>query len=199
LWLAREFAPAVVVLDIMLPGLSGYEVCRQLRRSGSAVPVLMLTAKDGEYDEADALDLGADDFLSKPFSFVVLLAHLRALLRRSVPDRSPELTVGDLRLDPATRRCFRGGTQVELTPREFALAELLARRKGQVVARGEIVEQVWDADVAGDSNVVEVYIGYLRKKIDQPFGVRSVQTVRGVGYRLQEGTRPGDPGDLGAG
>jgi len=131
--------------------------------------------------------------LSKPFSFVVLLAHLRALLRRSVPDRSPELTVGDLRLEPATRRCFRGQAQVDLTPREFALAELLARRKGQVVTRGEIVEQVWDADVAGDSNVVEVYIGYLRKKIDQPFGFRSVQTVRGVGYRLQEGTRPGDP------
>jgi len=191
LWMAREFDPAVVVLDIMLPGLSGYEVCRQLRRSGSAVPVLMLTAKDGEYDEADALDLGADDFLSKPFSFVVLLAHLRALLRRSVPDRSPELTVGDLRLDPATRRCFRGQVPVDLTAREFALAELLARRQGQVVTRGEIVEQVWDADVAGDSNVVEVYIGYLRKKIDQPFGVRSVQTVRGVGYRLQEGTRPG--------
>jgi len=127
LWMAQEFDPAVVVLDIMLPGLSGYEVCRRLRQSGSHVPILMLTAKDGEYDEADALDLGADDFLSKPFSYVVLLAHLRALLRRAPSDRAPELRVGDLRLDPATRRCFRGSQEVALTPREFALAELLVR------------------------------------------------------------------------
>jgi len=164
LWMAQEFDPAVVVLDIMLPGLSGYEVCRRLRQSGSHVPILMLTAKDGEYDEADALDLGADDFLSKPFSYVVLLAHLRALLRRAPSDRAPELRVGDLRLDPATRRCFRGSQEVALTPREFALAELLARRQGQVVSRQDIVEQVWNADVGMDSNVVDVYIGYLRRK-----------------------------------
>lgn len=191
LWMAREFDPAVVVLDIMLPGMSGYEVCRQLRLCGSAVPILMLTAKDGEYDEADALDLGADDFLSKPFSFVVLLAHLRALLRRAASDRSPELKVGELRLDPATRRCFRGRCEVHLTPREFAFAEFLARRKGEVVTRSEIVDQVWNADVGVDSNVVEVYVGYLRRKLDEPFGVRTLQTVRGVGYRLGEGNGHG--------
>jgi two-component system OmpR family response regulator len=186
LWMAQEFDPAVVVLDIMLPGLSGYEVCRRLRRAGSRVPILMLTAKDGEFDEADALDLGADDFLSKPFSFVVLTAHLRALLRRGAGGRAPHIAVGDLRLDPASRRCFKGGTEVRLTAREFALAELLARRHGEVVTRGEIIEQVWDADVAGDSNVVEVYVGYLRKKLDQPFGSHMLQTVRGAGYRLEE-------------
>lgn len=184
LWMAQELDPAVVVLDIMLPGLSGYEVCRQLRRSGSQVPILMLTAKDGEYDEADALDLGADDFLSKPFSYVVLLAHLRALLRRAPSDRAPDLQVGDLRLDPAARRCFRGEHEVTLTAREFALAELLARRQGQVVSRQEIVEHVWNADVGMDSNVVDVYIGYLRRKLDAPFGVQTIQTVRGAGYRL---------------
>ncbi len=194
LWMAKEFDPAVVVLDIMLPGLSGYEVCRQLRQGGSAVPILVLTAKDGEYDEADALDLGADDFLSKPFSFVVLTAHLRALLRRGTGDRAPELAVGDLRLDPASRRCFRGVTEVHLTAREFALAELLARRHGEVVSRRDIIEQVWDSDVAGDSNVVEVYVGYLRRKLDQPFGSHLLQTVRGAGYRLeQERAAPDEP------
>lgn len=190
LWMAQELDPAVVVLDIMLPGLSGYEVCRRLRASGSRVPILMLTAKDGEYDEADALDLGADDFLAKPFSYVVLVAHLRALLRRAPSDRSPQLQVGDLRLDPATRRCFRGRREVRLTAREFALAELLARRAGQVVTRAEIVEQVWNADVGMDSNVVEVYMGYLRRKLDAPFGVQTLQTVRGAGYRL-EASPPG--------
>jgi two-component system OmpR family response regulator len=184
LWMAQELDPAVVVLDIMLPGLSGYEVCRQLRQSGSQVPILMLTAKDGEYDEADALDLGADDFLSKPFSYVVLLARLRALQRRAPSDRAPDLQVGDLRLDPAARRCFRGEQEITLTAREFALAELLARRQGQVVSRQEIVEHVWNADVGMDSNVVDVYIGYLRRKLDAPFGLRTLQTVRGAGYRL---------------
>ena len=184
LWMALELDPAVVVLDIMLPGLSGYEVCRRLRQSGSQVPILMLTAKDGEHDEADALDLGADDFLSKPFSYVVLLAHLRALLRRAPSERAPELRVGDLRLNPATRRCFRGQQEVMLTAREFALAELLARRQGQVVSRSEIVEHVWNADIGMDSNVVDVYIGYLRRKLDTPFGVKTLQTVRGSGYRL---------------
>lgn len=192
LWMAQEFDPAVVVLDIMLPRLSGYEVCRRLRQAGSQVPILMLTAKDGEYDEADALDLGADDFLSKPFSYVVLVAHLRALMRRAPVDRAPELRVGTLRLDPATRRCFRGTQEVILTPREFALAELLARRYGQVVSRQEIIEQVWNADVGVDSNVVDVYIGYLRRKIDAPFGERTVQTVRGAGYRLM--AEPGTHG-----
>ncbi len=196
LWMAQEFDPAVVVLDIMLPGLSGYEVCRRLRQSGSHVPILMLTAKDGEYDEADALDLGADDFLSKPFSYVVLLAHLRALLRRAPSDRAPELRVGDLRLDPATRRCFRGSQEVALTPREFALAELLARRQGQVVSRQDIVEQVWNADVGMDSNVVDVYIGYLRRKLDVPFGLRTLQTVRGAGYRLMPKAVASGPAEI---
>ena len=157
---------------------------------------MMLTAKDGEYDEADALDLGADDFLSKPFSYVVLLAHLRALLRRAPSDRAPELRVGDLRLDPATRRCFRGSQEVALTPREFALAELLARRQGQVVSRQEIVEQVWNADVGMDSNVVDVYIGYLRRKLDVPFGLRTLQTVRGAGYRLMTKAAASGPAEI---
>jgi two-component system OmpR family response regulator len=193
LWMAQELEPAVVVLDIMLPGLSGYEVCRRLRQAGSRVPILMLTAKDGEYDEADALDLGADDFLAKPFSYVVLVAHLRALMRRAPSDRAPELQVGDLRLDPASRRCFRGRREVRLTAREFALAELLARRQGQVVTRSEIVDQVWNADVGVDSNVVEVYVGYLRRKLDAPFGLRTLQTVRGAGYRLVPGARDAVP------
>jgi DNA-binding response OmpR family regulator len=191
LWMAQELDPAVIVLDIMLPGLSGYEVCRQLRRGGSRVPILMLTAKDGEYDEADALDLGADDFLAKPFSYVVLVAHLRALLRRAPSDRSPHLQVGDLRLEPATRRCFRGAQEVRLTAREFALAELLARRADQVVTRAEILEQVWNADVGMDSNVVEVYVGYLRRKLDEPFGLRTLETIRGAGYRLVVGDSTG--------
>lgn len=191
LFLAQESDPALVVLDIMLPGLSGYEVCRRLRQSGSQVPILMLTAKDGEYDEADALDLGADDYLSKPFSFVVLVAHLRALMRRRSGERAPELRAGDLRLDPATRRCFRGDREVRLTAREFALTEYLLRRKEQVVTRSEIIDNVWDADVGIDSNVVEVYVGYLRRKLDDPFGLRTLQTVRGAGYRLVEGAREG--------
>jgi DNA-binding response OmpR family regulator len=184
LWMAQETACDVIVLDLMLPGMSGYEVCRQLRAGGSTVPVLMLTAKDGEYDEADALDLGADDYLSKPFSFIVLLARLRALLRRAPAERSPVLHAGNLRLDPAARRCWRGDVEVTLTAREFALAEFLVRRKGQVVSRSQIAEHVWDADLGVDSNVVEVYVGYLRKKLDQPFATRSIETVRGAGYRL---------------
>jgi DNA-binding response OmpR family regulator len=198
LWMAQELDPAVIVLDIMLPGLSGYEVCRRLRQGGSRVPILMLTAKDGEYDEADALDLGADDFLAKPFSYVVLVAHLRALLRRAPSDRSPHLQVGDLRLEPATRRCFRGVREVRLTAREFALAELLARRADQVVTRAEILEQVWNADVGMDSNVVEVYVGYLRRKLDEPFGVRTIETIRGAGYRLVVGDSPGAETDAGS-
>ncbi len=184
LWQASEFAFDVVVLDVMLPGLSGYEVCRRLREAGSGVPILMLTAKDGEHDEADGLDLGADDYLTKPFSFVVLLARLRALLRRAPGDRSPVLSSGDLRVDPASRRVWRGQVEVRLTAREFSLAEYLVRRKGQVVSRRQIAEHVWDAQLDVDSNVVEVYVGYLRRKLDQPFGLATIDTVRGVGYRL---------------
>lgn len=186
LWMAQENNFDVIILDIMLPGLSGYEVCRRLRAGGSTVPILMLTAKDGEFDEADALDLGADDFLSKPFSFIVLLARLRALLRRAPVDREPVLTAGSIRLDPAARRCWRGETEIMLTTREFSLAEFLIRRKGQVVSRNTIAEHVWDSELDIDSNVIEVYIGYLRRKLDEGRTRGLIETVRGIGYRLVE-------------
>jgi two-component system OmpR family response regulator len=183
-----------IVLDIMLPGASGYEVVRRLRGAGVWIPVLMLTAKDGEYDEADALDLGADDYLTKPFSYVVLLAHLRAVIRRGAPERPVALTAGDLVLDPATRTCRRGTTGIELTPREFAVLEYLMRRCEQVVSKAEIMANVWDTFYDGDPNVVEVYVGYLRRKIDAPFGRRSIDTVRGAGYRLRDdAARPARP------
>jgi two-component system, OmpR family, response regulator len=181
---ARETAYDAVVLDIMLPGLSGYRIIEQLRAAENWVPILMLTAKDGEYDEADALDLGADDYLVKPFSFVVLLARLRALLRRGVTPRPASLSVGDLVLDPAAHTVTRGTEPVDLTPREFALLEFLMRRAGQAVSKADILHHVWDAHYDGDANVVEVYVGYLRRKIDTPFGRQSVQTIRGAGYRL---------------
>ena len=174
----------VVVLDIMLPGLNGYEVCRRMRESGVWTPVLMLTAKDGEYDQADALDLGADDYLTKPFSFLVLVARLRALIRRGAPARPAVLVAGDLTLDPATRVVHRGGEEIALTPREFGLLHFLLRHRGDVVSKTDILESVWDAHYAGDQNVVEVYIGYLRRKVDQPFGRTAIETVRGMDYRL---------------
>lgn len=184
LWAATENPYDVIVLDIMLPGLSGYEVCRQLRQRGVWTPVLMLTAKDGEYDQADALDLGADDYLTKPFSFVVLIARLRALVRRGAPARPVVLTAGDLTVDPARRSVARGDQQIKVTAREFALLEFLMRHRGDVVSKMAIIENVWDAHFDGDPNIVEVYIGYLRKKIDQPFGRAAIQTERGMGYRL---------------
>jgi DNA-binding response OmpR family regulator len=174
----------VVVLDIMLPGVNGYQICRDMRTAGVWTPVLMLTAKDGEYDEADAFDLGADDYLTKPFSYVVLVARLRALVRRGAPERPPVLIAGDLVLDPAAHRATRDGVEVTLTPREFALLHFLMRHRDQVVSKTQILDSVWDAHYEGDDNIVEVYIGYLRKKIDAPFGRRSIDTVRGVGYRL---------------
>ncbi len=174
----------VIVLDIMLPGLNGYEVLRRLREQGIWTPVLMLTAKDGEYDQADAFDLGADDYLTKPFSFVVLIARLRALLRRGAPERPVVLTAGDLSLDPARRKVLRAGTEIPVTPREYGLLEFLLRHKDTVVTKAEILAGVWDAHYEGDDNVVEVYIGYLRRKLDAPFGRNSIETVRGVGYRL---------------
>ncbi|TAM66205.1 MAG: response regulator transcription factor [Microbacteriaceae bacterium] len=186
LWMAEENDFDVIVLDLMLPGLSGYEVCRRLRVGGSTVPIVMLTAKDGEYDEADALDLGADDYLSKPFSFVVLLARLRALLRRAPVSREPLLTAGMLCLDPAARRSWRGETEIALTHREFALAEFLVRRKGLVLSRQSIAEHVWDSELDVDSNVIEVYIGYLRRKFDVGLDESTIQTVRGIGYRLRD-------------
>ncbi|MEV0465604.1 response regulator transcription factor [Nocardia tengchongensis] len=182
----------VIVLDIMLPGLSGYEVLRRLRAQDVTTPVLMLTAKDGDYEQADALDLGADDYLTKPFSFVVLIARLRALLRRRAPQQPALLSAGDLVLDPARRTVLRGDTTLTLTPREFGLLEFLLRHKGLALTKHEILRNVWDAHYDGPENVVEVYIGYLRKKIDTPFGCTSIETLRGVGYRMVD---PGGSGD----
>ncbi|MFC6707315.1 response regulator transcription factor [Flexivirga alba] len=184
LWKATEQVYDVIVLDIMLPKMNGYDVVKRLRAAQLWTPVLMLTAKDGEYDEADALDLGADDYLTKPFSYVVLLAHLRALVRRGAPVRPVILSAGDLVLDPATRRCARADHEISLTPREFALLEYLLRRRNEVVSKSDMLANVWDEFYEGDPNIVEVYIGYLRRKIDAPFGRSSIQTVRGAGYRL---------------
>ncbi len=184
LHLARENRFDAIVLDVMLPGLSGYRVCRTLRAEGNWVPILMLSAKDGEYDQADGLDVGADDYLTKPFSYVVLVARLRALIRRGTPERPSVLSAGDLSLDPAARTVARAGVAVDLTPREFGVLEYLMRHAGEVVSKRDILDHVWDSRYDGDPNVVEVYIGYLRRKIDGPFGRRSVQTVRGAGYRL---------------
>jgi two-component system, OmpR family, response regulator len=185
LWQARERRYRAIILDIMLPGRNGYRVCRELRDAGDDTPILMLTAKQGAYDEAEALDTGADDFLSKPFAFVVLVARLRALVRRAGATRAPVLHAGDLRLDPTTRRCARAGHEIELTPREFALLEVLLRRPGEVVRRGDLLDEVWGHDHPADSNVVDVYVGYLRRKIDQPFTRRTIETVRGVGFRVR--------------
>ena len=181
---ARHGDNDAVVLDVMLPGMSGYNVVRTLRTEENWVPVLMLSAKDGEYDQADGLDYGADDYLTKPFSFVVLLARIRALLRRGVQPRPAILSVDDLVLDPAAHTVRRGDSPIELTPREFSLLEFLMRRAGDAVGKADILHHVWDANYDGDANVVEVYVGYLRRKIDTPFGRQSVQTVRGAGYRL---------------
>jgi two-component system OmpR family response regulator len=174
----------VIILDIMLPSLNGYDVCRSLREADVWTPVLMLTAKDGEYDQVDAFDLGADDYLTKPFSFVVLVARLRALVRRGAPERPTVLRAGDLTLDPASRVVQRGETDIDLTPREFGVLHFLMRHSGEVVSKLEMLQGVWDLNYEGDENVVEVYVGYLRRKIDQPFGRQSIKTVRGVGYRL---------------
>ena len=184
LWRAREHRYAAIILDIMLPGMNGYQVCRTLRDEGVWTPILMLTAKDGEWDEAEALDTGADDFLSKPFSFVVLVARLRAILRRGAPPRPAVLSAGDLELDPATHTVHRNGTPIDLTAREFGLLEHLLRHRDEVVPKRALLEEVWGHESDADPNVVEVYIGYLRKKIDAPFGRRSIVTVRGVGYRV---------------
>jgi two-component system OmpR family response regulator len=174
----------VVILDIMLPGLSGYEVLRRMRAARVWTPVLMLTAKDGEYDEIDAFDLGADDYLTKPFSFRVLVARLNALARRGAPERPMVLTAGSLSLDPTRRRVQRGQTPITLTPREFGLLAFLMRNKDAVITKTEILRNVWDEHYQGPDNVVEVYVGYLRRKIDAPFGTNTIETVRGVGYRL---------------
>jgi DNA-binding response OmpR family regulator len=184
LWMAQENAYDAIVLDIMLPGINGYRICSTLREADDWTPILMLTAKDGELDESEALDLGADDYLTKPFHHVVLVARLRALMRRGARERPAVLSAGDLYLDPATHRAWRGDAQLELTAREMAVLEYLLRRVGEVVPKREILEHVWDDDFEGDSNIVEVYVRYLRKKIDIPFSRASIETVRGAGYRL---------------
>ena len=180
LWRATETPYAAIVLDILLPGMNGYKVCGELRHAGVWTPVLMLTAKDGEYDEAEALDTGADDYLRKPFAFVVLIARLRALIRRGASPRPAVLGAGDIRFDPADRSCSRAGVPVALTPREASLLEYLLRHAGQAVPKIELLDAVWGFDFEGDPNVVEVYVGYLRRKL----GREAVATVRGLGYRM---------------
>jgi DNA-binding response OmpR family regulator len=183
LWLATESGADVIVLDVMLPGINGYRICRELRSRGDRVPILMLTAKDGEWDEAEGLDTGADDYLVKPFSFTVLLARLRALLRRASDAPSP-VEIGDLRIDPSARRVWRGDAEVALTARQFDVLEFLVRRAGQVQSKSDILRGVWVHDFDGDPNIVEVYIRRIRLAVDEPFGRRSIETVRGAGYRI---------------
>jgi two-component system OmpR family response regulator len=184
LWMAREHPYDAIVLDIMLPGMNGFKVCAALRDEGIWTPILVLTAKDGELDEAEALDTGADDYLTKPFSYLVLLARLRALIRRGVYERPAVLEAEDLRFDPGARRAFRGEVEVNLTAREMALLEFLLRRKGDVIAKRDILEHVWDYDFEGDPNIVEVYVRHLRNKLDRPFERSAIETLRGAGYRL---------------
>ncbi len=186
LGLALTNAYDAITLDIMLPGMNGYRVCEEIRKAGVETPILMLTAKDGEYDEADALDIGADDFLRKPFSLVVLIARLRALLRRGAGRAKASLRVEDLELDLSTKCAVRSGRRIELTPREFALLEYLMYNAGTVLTKAQILDHVWSPGFLGDENVVEVYIGYVRKKIDAPFDRKLISTVRGVGYRIGE-------------
>ncbi|MDQ3660029.1 MAG: response regulator transcription factor [Actinomycetota bacterium] len=184
LWMAREHPYDAIVLDIMLPGMNGFRVCATLREEGIWKPILMLTAKGGDLDEAEALDTGADDYLTKPFSYVVLMARLRALIRRGAQERPAVLEAGDLRFDPAARRATRGDATIDLTAREMGLLEFLLRHKGEVVSKSEILDHVWDYNFEGDQNIVEVYVRHLRNKLDRPFGRDAIQTLRGAGYRL---------------
>ncbi len=186
LWLATEGSFDLIILDIMLPGRNGYQICAELREAGNWTPILMLTAKSGELDEAEALDTGADDYLVKPFAVPVLLARVRALLRRATGRNPSPVQAGDLRMDPGERRVWRGDQEVTLTTRQFDVLEFLLRRQGQVLSKDEILAGVWEHDFDGDPNIVEVYIRRLRKAIDEPFGRRSIETVRGAGYRLVE-------------
>ncbi len=188
-WMAEQNPYDAVVLDIMLPGRDGYEVCANLRADGNWVPILMLTARDGSRDEIRSLDTGADDYLAKPFSFQVLLARLRALLRRPSGERPAVLQLQDLTLDPAAHRCVRGDTEIDLTSREFAVLETLMRRHGDVISKLEILDHVWDFAFEGDPNIVEVYVRRLRRKVDEPFGRKTIETVRGAGYRVAAGAQ----------
>lgn len=186
LWMAAAAAYDAIVLDVMLPGIDGFETLAALREKGLWTPVLMLTARDAIEDRVAGLDVGADDYLTKPFSFAELLARLRAIARRGPVERPTVLAVGDLRLDPATRQVWRGTTEIELTAKEFALLETFMRRPGEVLSRDHLLEQAWDMGYDNRSNVIAVYVNYLRDKIDRPFGARSLETVRGAGYRLRK-------------
>ena len=185
LWMAEAHPYDAIVLDVMLPGLSGFETCRCLRNAGVWSPVLMLTSRDAVEDRVAGLDAGADDYLTKPFSFAELLARLRALCRRGAVERPTELEVEGLRLDPASHKAWRGRQEIELSPKEFALLETFMRRPGQVLTRLQLIEHAWDFAYENRSNVVDVYVRYLREKIDRPFGTDTLETVRGVGYRLR--------------
>jgi len=186
-WMAEAHPYDAIVLDVMLPGLSGFETCRRLRNAGVWTPVLMLTARDAVDDRVSGLDAGADDYLTKPFSFAELLARLRALARRGGVERPTELVVDDLRLDPASRRVWRSDTEIQLSPKEFALLETFMRRPGQVLTRLQLIEHAWDFAYENRSNVVDVYVRYLREKVDRPFRRETIETVRGAGYRLRAG------------
>ena len=185
-WMAGATEYDAIVLDLMLPGIDGFEVCRRLRDDGVLSPILMLTARDGVHDRVAGLDSGADDYLVKPFSYAELLARLRALARRSHGPGTPELRVGGLRLDPAKHQVWRGKEEIELSAKEFAVLEVLMRRPGEVLSRFQLLEHAWDYDYENRSNIVDSYVRLLRRKIDKPFGTRSIQTVRGAGYRLRE-------------
>jgi two-component system, OmpR family, response regulator len=185
LWMAGATEYDAIVLDVMLPGIDGFETCRRLRHEGVWTPVLMLTARDGVEDRVAGLDGGADDYLTKPFSFAELLARLRALARRGSVERPSVLTVGDLSLDPATRQVWRGDSEISLSSKEFAILETFMRRPGEVLSRYQLLEHAWDYEYENRSNVVDVYVRYLREKVDRPFDVTSIETVRGVGYRLR--------------
>jgi two-component system, OmpR family, response regulator len=186
LWSAEAVEYDAIVLDLMLPGIDGLEVCRRLREAGVWSPILMLTARDAVRDRVAGLDRGADDYLTKPFSYAELLARLRALVRRGRPERPIELRVGDLRLDPATRHAWRGEDEIELSAKEFAVLETFMRRPGDVLSRFQLLEHAWDYEYENRSNVVDSYVRFLREKIDRPFGVESIETVRGAGYRLRK-------------
>jgi two-component system OmpR family response regulator len=187
-WFARENQYDVILLDLMLPVLNGHQVCQQLREDGNWTPILMLTARDGDLDQIEGLDAGADDYVAKPFNFEVLLARMRSLVRRGVTERPTRLVAGELTLDPASRTVDRAGEPIDLTAREFALLEFLMRQHGAVATKRQIMSNLWDFDFEGDSNTVEVFIARLRKKVDKPFGTDDIQTARGIGYRIRSDT-----------
>lgn len=187
-WKARATGYDVLVLDIMMPGLNGYDALKAIRLHDAQTPILMLTAKDGEWDQADAFELGADDYLTKPFSFVVLISRLRALARRAGTSPDAAMRLGTLQLDPVTHRVSRDEAEIDLTPKEFALLECLMQHPGEVLTKAQLLEEVWELPLADNANIVEVYIGYLRRKIDTPFDLLTLQTVRGIGYRLTAAT-----------